>query len=138
VSGTLLAVGVAAECACGTKYLTTFDHRDRACRQCCIKAGAPTVSARPRATGRGWDRSRPISRSARRLAILTRDGYRCTYTDPDTGERCAVVDSRKLSAARTDPADPDPATGRTLCNHLAHDHRRHVERYATTQPKATT
>lgn len=57
-----------------------------------------------------------------RAAVLERDGYRCTWVDPKTGERCTatedlrcchVIPLHELSA--DDPMAYDPDNGRTRC-----------------------
>jgi hypothetical protein len=68
-----------------------------------------------------------------REAVLERDGYRCTYVDPETDERCSettdlrcchVFPLHELKAG--DPLAYDPDNGVTRCG----THDRMTDRYA--------
>lgn len=68
-----------------------------------------------------------------RDAVLKRDGHRCTYVDPESGERCRetedlrcchVVPLRELKA--DDPLAYDPDNGVTRCG----THDRMTDPYA--------
>lgn len=55
---------------------------------------------------------------------MLKDDGRCTYTDPETGERCDVTNPRALDAHHVDD------TGRLLCNSLGNSHHAKVDRHA--------
>lgn len=97
------------------------------CRASCphhidrIACGAliPSGSYCARCTlGTGWGQGRDRAAQDRfRRAVLARDGFRCTYVDPRTGERCEATQG--LQAAHIIPlahgGTNEAANGETLC-----------------------
>ncbi len=74
------------------------------------RRGCPHCRAASGATG--WSTTRnPAAQARFRKAVLIRDGFRCAWTDPSTGERCtATHDLRACHWPRPladyEPGDP--------------------------------
>lgn len=68
-----------------------------------------------------------------RKAVLKRDGYRCTFVDPETQKRCEATDDLRCchviplrEFAERDPLAYDPDNGVTRCG----EHDRLTDPYA--------
>lgn len=96
---------------CGHEY-DPYVHR-RGCPHCREASGA---------TGRSTTRN-PADQARFRRLVLSRDGYRCTFVDPSTGERCPEIEDLRAChyprpLADFEPGDPAAYTadaGRTFC-----------------------
>lgn len=114
--------------------VTRWCHRCNGTYDVNTRGGCPHCRGASGSTGRSTTRNRQAQQRFR-TAVLERDGYQCTWTDPETGKRCVAIDDlrachspRALADYRpSDPAAFHPDAGRTFCG----THDRATDPYAS-------